>query len=82
MDLINFCVEYINTDDVISYCLDLMNSMRWILVNVTLILSIGCFSVLQVYQMNFILVVRTRLTGFFKCIDRLFIYFWTNDFIV
>ena len=32
MDLINFCLEYINTDDVIGYCLDLMNKIRWILI--------------------------------------------------
>ena len=32
VDLINFCVEYINADDVIGYCLHLMNKMRWILI--------------------------------------------------
>ena len=28
----SFAVEYINVDDVIGYCLDLMNKMRWILI--------------------------------------------------
>ena len=33
MDLINFCAEYINADDIIGYCLDLMNKMRRNLIN-------------------------------------------------
>ena len=28
VDLINFCVEYINADDVITFCLYLMNQMQ------------------------------------------------------
>ena len=32
-NLINFCVEYINADDVIAVCLDLMSKKRWILIN-------------------------------------------------
>lgn len=32
-------MEYINSSDVIGYCLDLMNKMRWILINVLRIMS-------------------------------------------
>ena len=28
VDLINFCVEYINADDVIAFCLDISNEIR------------------------------------------------------
>ena len=42
VDLINFCVEHINTDDVIGYSFDLMNKMQWILINVTLIIIERC----------------------------------------
>ena len=34
MDLTNFCVEYINADDVIAFCLDFMNKMRRNLIKV------------------------------------------------
>ena len=34
MALINFCVEYINSDDVITFCLYLMNKLWRILIKI------------------------------------------------
>lgn len=42
-------MEYINSSDVIGYCLDLMNKMRWILINVLRIMSCSMLGLPQGY---------------------------------
>ena len=41
MYLINFGVEYINTDDVMAFFLYLMNKMQWILIKIRSCANLG-----------------------------------------